>query len=372
MHAELNIPDGKDLLAQVGGSLDDRHCARTHDTGHYPRELYLNDKAVRVASGFKTAEKGAAAEEFCINLVRNGHIKGVVGVNIRLKVSPSEHRGASSGRPSGVYLMPVALSCVNSFDDFRKAFTEYKIQNPLKYKHMLRVWGLTKYNLGTDAYSLGIDLFSLGLDKYSKGEDLYSKGEDLYSKGLDKYSKGEDLFSKGLDKYSKGEDLFSKGEDLYSKGEDLFSKGEDLFSKGEDLFSKGRSMHDKGTSMAKMGTKPGNFRPGHSGSKPKGAKSKLPPGFHGKPEKILRVLQDTFTDEQLSQAFQRKSAGGFEMRESGRGKNLYQLVNAKSAPTTPFKGVKCFEGARYKNLKALHDEAVADFDNDLDDFDDLE
>ena len=359
MHAELNIPDGKDLLAQVGGSLDDRHCARTHDTGHYPRELYLNDKAVRVASGFKTAEKGAAAEEFCINLVRNGHIKGVVGVNIRLKVSPSEHRGASSGRPSGVYLMPVALSCVNSFDDFRKAFTEYKIQHPLKYKHMLQFWGLTKYNLGTDAHSLGIDLYSLGLDKYSKGED--------------KYSKGEDLFSLGLDKYSKGEDLFSKGEDLYSKGEDLYSKGEDLFSKGEDLFSKGRSMHDEGTSMAKMGTKPGNFgHPGHTVSKPKGATSKLPPGFHGKPEKILRVLQDNFTDEQLSQVFQRKSAGGFEMRESGRAKNLYQLVNAKSAPATPFKGVKCFEGARYKNLKALHDEAVADFDNDLDDFDDLE
>ena len=50
MHAELNIPDDKDLLAQVGGSLDDRHYARTHDTTHYPHELYFNDKAVRVAS----------------------------------------------------------------------------------------------------------------------------------------------------------------------------------------------------------------------------------------------------------------------------------------------------------------------------------
>ena len=307
MHAELNIPDDKDLLAQVGGSLDDRHYARTHDTTHYPHELYFNDKAVRVASGFKTAEKGAAAEEFCINLVRDGHIKGIVGVNVRLTVSPYEHRGASPGRTSGVYLMPVALSYVTSYSDFRKAFTEYKLQNPLKYQHMLREWGLTAYNLGTDAYSLGIDAFSLGTDAYSKGEDLYSKGEDK--------------------------------------------------------FSKGRSMHDKGTSMAKMGTKPGSFSVGHPGSKPKGAKSTLPSGFHGNPKKILRVLQGKFTDEQLSQVFQHKSAGGFEARESGRGKNLYQLVNAKSAPATPFKGVKCFEGARYKNLKALHDEAVADFDD---------
>ena len=281
------------LLVKFGGSADHLHEQRTTSEYMYPPSIFIG-AAPRVASGYNNPAGSAAAEQACIRWASAGLFPGITTVNIRKTVSAYEHRGIHSGETGGVYIKVVKATVATTPSEFVQVLNSHKMNNPLKYMHMLRLWGVDKFSLGEDKFSLGEDKYSLGEDKFSLGLDSKSLHTDAYSRRTDAHSLGISKASKGLTKSQLGTAKFAR-----------------------------QSNH--------------------------GQKEPLPRDY----AKVLKMLRECFSDDQLSIVLgTQRSAGAYNGCANKAPTNLYRLCNGVSAPPT-FKGLRCFQPDRFEAIKQL-------------------
>ena len=113
------------------------------------------------------------------------------------------------------------------------------------------------------------------------------------------------------------------------------------YSQKTDAFSKGTSKASKGITKSQLGTvKPHRNKKG-------------PEALPRDPAKVLKLLRESFSDDQLSNVLgTQRSAGAFNGCENKPPTNLYRLCNGMSAPST-FKGLRCFTPKRFEAIKEL-------------------
>ena len=122
---------------------------------------------------------------------------------------------------------------------------------------------------------------------------------------------------------------------------DAYSQGMDAFSQGTDAFSLGTSKASKGITKSQLGTvKPHRNKKG-------------PEALPRDPAKVLKLLRESFSDDQLSNVLgTQRSAGAFNGCENKPPTSLYHLCNGMSASST-FKGLRCFTPKRFEAIKEL-------------------
>ena len=101
---------------------------------------------------------------------------------------------------------------------------------------------------------------------------------------------------------------------------DAYSQGMDAFSQGTDAFSLGTSKASKGITKSQLGTvKPHRNKKG-------------PEALPRDPAKVLKLLRESFSDDQLSKVLgTQRGAGGFKNCENKLPTSLYRLYNGISA-----------------------------------------
>ena len=183
------LPAGFRLLVKIGGATLDRWESRSSNEYQYPKEIFEQSKYL-LLTGAETPTRGAELEQTGILAALRGEVPGVIGMNVRLVVSDSEHRNASPARPGSVYMNIVRPDVARTREDFLAAMDEHKLANPAKYAHTLRLTGEDAFTMGTSAHHMGTSAHAMGTSAYHMGTDAHMMGTSAYAMGTSAYAMG--------------------------------------------------------------------------------------------------------------------------------------------------------------------------------------